>query len=122
MALDKIAIGRMGEEEAARFLKKKGYKIIETNFRCRYGEIDIIAQDGDTYVFVEVKTRGSDAFGAATAAVDGRKQRRMITASTIYLSGRGLSDASIRFDVVGVDTSGVALKTELIRDAFSAVE
>jgi len=121
MAIDKLAIGRMGEEAATKALKKNGYRIVARNFRCRFGEIDIIAKDGKTLVFVEVKTRASDAFGTPGAGVDARKQRHMINASSIYMNENGLDEALVRFDVVGVDTSnGKVSRVEIIRDAFSA--
>lgn len=122
MPIDKIAIGRMGEEAAVKLLKKNGCKIIAQNFRCRWGELDIIAKDGDTLVFVEVKTRGSDAFGRPGASVDARKQQRMITASSIYMSDNGIAvdDTFIRFDVIEVDTNGGKVsKVGIIKDAFS---
>ncbi|CAG0930904.1 partial hypothetical protein, partial [Planctomycetaceae bacterium] len=68
--MNKLAIGKQGEDEAAAFLEGKGYAVLERNYRCRYGEIDIVARDGRTVVFVEVKTRGSDRFGTPTASVD----------------------------------------------------
>lgn len=121
MAIDKLAIGRMGEDAAAKALKKNGYGIVAKNFRCRFGEIDIIAKDGKTLVFVEVKTRASDAFGTPGASVDARKQQRIITASSIYMHENGLDEAQVRFDVVGVDTSnGKVSRVEIIRDAFGA--
>ena len=121
MAIDKLAIGRMGEEAAAKALKKNGYSIVTKNFRCRFGEIDIIAKDGRTLVFVEVKTRASDAFGTPGASVDERKQRRIITASSVYMNENGLDDAPVRFDVVGVDTTdGKVSRVEIIKDAFGA--
>lgn len=123
MPIDKIAIGRMGEEAAAKFLKKNGYRIITQNFRCRWGELDIIAKDGDVLVFVEVKTRGNDAFGRPGESVNARKQQRMITASSIYMSENGIAvdDTSVRFDVVEVDTNGGKVgKVGIIKDAFSA--
>lgn len=123
MPIDKIAIGRMGEEAAAKFLKKNGYKIVAQNYRCRWGELDIIAKDDDALVFVEVKTRGSDAFGTPGASVDAKKQQRMLTASSIYMSENGIAvdDTPIRFDVVEVETSrGKVNKVGIIKDAFGA--
>ena len=121
MPIDKIAIGRMGEEAAVRLLKKNGCKIITRNFRCRWGELDIIAIDNGALVFIEVKTRGSDAFGRPGASVDARKQQRMITASSIYMSEKKIAvdDTPVRFDVVEVDTSrGKVDKVTIIKDAF----
>lgn len=120
--IDKIAIGRRGEKEAEKALKKGGYRIIERNFRCRHGEIDIVAQDGDTIVFVEVKTRGSDRFGSPGSSVDSRKQRHMVMASSVYIAEKGLVDCLARFDVVSVEIKDGRCSTELIKDAFEAGE
>lgn len=117
---DKQEIGRLGEEEAARLLKKHGYRVVEKNYRCRYGEIDIIAKDGETLAFVEVKTRGSDLFGTPKCGVDAKKQRHMISASSVYLNEKGLDDADVRFDVVSIMIKDGKYITELIKDAFGA--
>lgn len=122
MGLFRKEVGRKGEEEAAGFLKKNGYKILEKNYRCRYGEIDIIASDKGTIVFVEVKTRGSEDYGAPGASVDLRKQKHMTIASSVYLCEKGLADADSRFDVVSVMYKGSDFKIELIKDAFEASE
>jgi len=119
-ATDRIAVGRAGEDEAARLLEKSGYRLVERNYRCRYGEIDIIAMDGDTVVFVEVKTRGSDAFGSGKQSVDGRKQRRMVAVSSNWLSEKGLEESAARFDVVSIDVSSGSFVSEIIRNAFDA--
>lgn len=93
--------GRWGEDRAAEFLKKKGYKIIGRNFTCRMGEIDIIAEKGRYIAFVEVKTRKSDAFATAAEFVTASKQRRLITAAELWL-GRNPTKKQPRFDVVEV--------------------
>jgi len=115
---DNISIGKKGEDEALKVLKKNGYRIIERNYRCRYGEVDIIAQDGDTMVFVEVKTRGSDRFGPPQQSVDLRKQRHIISVSQTYLAHRGPADCPVRFDVVSIELRDGRYSTEIIRDAF----
>lgn len=120
--MSRKAFGTAGEDEAARFLVKKGYRIIERNFRCRYGEIDIIAADGGSIVFVEVKTRGGDAFGPGAASVDARKQRKITIAAQFYLEKTGGADKGIRFDVVSIEKMGGRLEIELIKDAFEAAE
>ncbi|MBI5643895.1 MAG: YraN family protein [Deltaproteobacteria bacterium] len=119
--LDKVIKGRKGEEEAAVLLKKKGYKIIEKNYRCRFGEIDIIAKDGGTLVFVEVKARTSDRFGTPKCGVDFRKQRHMTLASSCYIVERGIGDLDVRFDVVSIELKNGG-SSEIIKDAFEAVE
>ncbi len=121
MRHDNIKKGREGEELALKFLKKKGYRIIERNYRCPYGEIDIIAMDSGVLVFIEVKSRSSEAFGVPAESVDARKQRHIIKASTDYMVKNGEVDSPARFDVVSIktDASGGA-STELIKDAFQA--
>jgi len=93
--------GRMGEDAAAEYLKKNGYKIIGRNFLVRGGELDIIAQDGEYYVFVEVKLRASRAFGSPIDSVTPHKIRRMTRAAQIYLLKKKL-DVPVRFDVVEI--------------------
>jgi putative endonuclease len=113
-------LGRAGEDEAVKALARSGYRILVRNYRCRLGEVDIIAADGKTVVFVEVKTRGSDAFGAPAGGVDARKQRRIIAASQTYLAEHGLTEAPVRFDVVSVEKRDGGFAIELIADAFGA--
>lgn len=120
--MSRRAFGDAGEDEAARFLERKGYRIIERNFSCRYGEIDIVARDGGAVVFVEVKTRGNDAFGPAAASVDAKKQRKMTIASQIYLEKAGAGDSDIRFDVVCIEKRDGRFEIELIKDAFEAAD
>jgi len=117
-----IDVGKAGEDEAVRFLQKKGYKILERNYRSRYGEIDIIARDGNAIVFVEVKTRGGAAFGPPGASVDERKQRKMTITSSFYLESIGATDAESRFDVVCIEMRNGRPEIELIRNAFEARE
>ena len=92
--------GEQGEALAVRCLKKAGYKIIETNYRTRLGEIDIIARDKDTIVFVEVKSRRSVHFGNPKQAVTLQKQKKISMVALCYLKTTGQSTAKARFDVV----------------------
>lgn len=103
-------LGRWGEDRAADYLRNKGFHIVAANWRCRFGELDLIAAD-DTYLcFVEVKLRKSAAYGSAAASVDRHKQDRLRTAATLYLSQHP-TDLQPRFDVMeiyaprGIDTS-----------------
>jgi putative endonuclease len=98
--------GRQGESLAAEFLVKQRYVIVEYNYRKPYGEVDIIARDGGTLVFIEVKTRKSSGFGSAFEAVDGRKQRRLSRIAQEYLQSRGLLGSPARFDVVAIRLDG----------------
>lgn len=107
-----MGIGRSGERKAAKFLSRKGYKILELNYRCRFGEIDIIAADGDVTVFVEVKTRSSDKFGLGYESVVRSKQDKLMKTAQHYMMENGESPA--RFDVVSIDGGRVTH----IEDAF----
>lgn len=122
MALDKITLGRNGELEAERLLKKNGFKIIEKNYRCRCGEIDIIAKEKETLVFVEVKTRANAAFGPPISAVDAKKQRHMLSAAEDYLTRHDIVDCAVRFDVVSVEVKNGRLEAELLKNAFEVKE
>lgn len=99
----KKLLGRIGEKTASSYLKKKGYKILETNYKTRLGEIDLIANDGDYLVFVEVKTRSNDSFGAPSEAVDKRKREKYFKVASEYLLRKGLIDTACRFDVVEIE-------------------
>lgn len=112
-------IGASGEDIAAAFLKGIGYVILTRNYRKRFGEIDIIAEDDTTLVFVEVKTRSTTAFGNPLEAVDGRKQRRMVRAALAYLSSQGRHGQSARFDVIAVQLQAQGPpRIEHVRNAF----
>ncbi len=95
-------LGQRGEAAAVRYLKRLGYTIIERGSHIRRGEIDLIAVDGRTVVFVEVKTRSSHDAGHPADAVDDRKQDRLTRMALIYLKRHGLMDCSARFDVVAI--------------------
>jgi len=111
--------GRWGEDAAERFLRKKGYRILTRNYRTRGGELDIVAMDGDTLVFVEVKSRRSERFGGPIEAVDAVKQARMTKAAFAYIANELSSQPPCRFDVVGVRSHKGGRETyELVRDAF----
>jgi len=115
----RISLGRKGEEFAAQYLMKSGYRIVERNFRVRSGEIDIIANDGEYLVFVEVKTRSSIRFGTPADAVTSHKQQQIIKTALVYMSQHNLHDFPVRFDVMAVMMEkGKAPRAELIRNAF----
>lgn len=98
----KRLLGNRGEELAVKYLKKRGFKILERNFRTPLGEIDIIAEDRQILVFVEVKTRSDDSFGHPFEAVDNRKRERMKRIALLYLKDSGM-ERPVRFDVVSVE-------------------
>lgn len=97
-------IGKKGEDEATNYLKQNGYKIIERNFYCRQGEIDIITMDKKTneYVFVEVKTRTSLLHGKPIEAVDQYKQKHIVYATKYYIYKNHLENQYIRFDIITI--------------------
>lgn len=110
--------GEAGEALAARLLRKRGYQVIATNYRTPLGEIDIIARDGDTIVFVEVKARRSGRFGAPKEAVTPRKQRKISMVALFYLKTTRQSQARARFDVVSIRSGPQGPSVEIIRNAF----
>jgi len=95
--------GQAGETLACRHLESRGLLVLARNFRCRSGEVDVIARDGDTTVFVEVKERAGVTHGEACEAVTPGKRRRIVRAARIYAASRGLSESPLRFDVVSID-------------------
>lgn len=111
-------IGNWGEEAAVDLLRKKGYVILERNFRGERGEIDIIAMDKETLVFVEVKTRLQRAFGNPEDAVDVRKQAQIGKIAMIYLTEKELQEKDCRFDVVAISKTGTKTDIRHIEDAF----
>jgi putative endonuclease len=110
--------GRSAERLAAAFLERQGLKLLAHNYRCRFGEVDLVLRDGNTLVFAEVRLRSSTAFGGAGASVTLAKQRKIVKAAQHYLGGRG--DAMpCRFDAVLLnDLRGV--EVEWIKNAFGA--
>jgi putative endonuclease len=117
MSLLRKILGRKGEERAARFLVGRGYKILDRNYRTLNGELDLIALHEGAVVFVEVKTRTNDAFGAPELAVTRQKQRRMIKAALCYINHRKLHQVPCRFDVVAINEASEQ-EIELIQNAF----
>ncbi len=117
MSFFKKMLGREGEDQAAEFLKKRGYKILDRNYNTRAGEIDIIALHDGTVVFIEVKTRTSDRYGAPELAVNQQKQRRMVRAALGYIKYKKLHQVPCRFDVVAI-TAADGGDPELIQNAF----
>ncbi len=95
------AVGKLGETKAKNYLKRRGYQILQSNYRTRAGEIDLIAKDGDCLVFVEVKTRTSAEYGTPAEAVSYYKQQHMIKSAQYYLARHG-GECECRFDVIEV--------------------
>ena len=95
--------GDAGEDLACGHLRSRGMKILARNYRSRSGEIDIVADDGGTLVFVEVKERSSESHGSAVEAVTPAKRRKVVRAARAYAAAHGLSDSLVRFDVLAID-------------------
>ena len=118
-AADRQTLGKQGELLACEALADRGYAVLATRFRTRFGEIDIVAQDGRTIVFVEVKARRSSRCGDAAEAVSRWKQRRIAAMALDYLAWTARLDEPCRFDVVAIDGIGTTSMTlRVITDAF----
>ena len=112
-------LGILGESLAVDVLRARGYSILARRYRCRYGEIDIIAEEGACVVFIDVKLRTTDLFGEAFEAIPRWKRRRIITVALEYLSRNDLLDRPVRFDVAAIDQRAGKLEVEMIEDAFT---
>jgi putative endonuclease len=111
-------LGLAGEDLACRELERLGYVILARRHRTRYGEIDVIARDGDITVFIEVKTRDGDAFGAGAESVSPWKQRRLARMAIDYAARHALIDTPCRLDVVQVEIGPGEPRIEVYRNAF----
>jgi putative endonuclease len=111
---DRRALGAAGEELVAAWYVAQGYEVVARNWRCREGELDVVARRGDVVVFCEVKSRSSDAFGAPVEAVGPAKQRRLRVLGSRWLADTGTRAGTIRFDVASV-LAGVV---EVFEDAL----
>jgi putative endonuclease len=110
--------GALGEEIAAAYLQKRGYRILEKNYRCPFGEIDVIARDGGQIVFVEVKSRRNERYGSPQSAVGKKKQEKISMIAQYYLKEKRLYGRQARFDVLAVRLFSEGHRIELIRNAF----
>jgi putative endonuclease len=121
MTVDRVALGKTGEDLACAELRRRGYEIVARRYRVRGGEIDIVARDGATLVFVEVKAREAGGYGDAAEAVTPLKQRRLVWLARHYLMTARLHDCPCRFDVVAVRVDGGgAAAIEVYPNAFDA--
>lgn len=110
----RAALGRWGEDLAAAEYQRRGYGVIDRNWRCRDGEIDLVMRRDDTIVFCEVKTRRRDAFGTAAMAVDQAEQVRVRRLAAAWLAAHGERRVEVRFDVAAIDGN----RLEIIESAF----
>ena len=128
VTLERQRLGKSGEDLAVDELRRLGYAIVARRYRTRHGEIDVVAREGETLVFVEVKARTTRAFGEAAEAVTPRKQRRLVSMAVDYLARHGLTGAACRFDVVAIDAvqttvahrGGPGTRLTVYRNAFGA--
>ena len=118
MSRARVALGKTGEDLACGELERRGYEIIARRYRRRGGELDIIARDGATLVFVEVKARDGRAFGGAAEAVTMIKQRRMTRLALDYLTRHRLTGCPCRFDVVSIHLEAGGPAIEVFQNAF----
>lgn len=118
--MDKTSIGARGEDAAAAYLERIGYRIEERNWRCPLGEIDIVAWDEDVLVLAEVKTRRTEKSGSAEEAVSPAKQRRLAKLGAAWTASSGRAPAKIRFDVIAIRV--IAADRALLRHYRSAFE
>ncbi|MEW6615759.1 MAG: YraN family protein [Thermodesulfobacteriota bacterium] len=118
MTEERVSLGKRGEEIAVSHLKGLKYKIIEQNYTCKFGEVDIIAKDKKTLAFIEVKTRSSLEYGHPGQVVNKRKQHQISKVALNYINKNDLQNMDARFDVVAVQISEEGEKVELIKNAF----
>ena len=114
--------GRAGEDAACAFLKRRGYRILDRNYRCPYGEVDIIASKGGILVFCEVKARSGGDLEEALGAVDARRQGRMARAASHYVASEGDGGHACRFDVIALMRGGPRRRIVHVKDAFEMGE
>jgi putative endonuclease len=122
MTIERQLLGKSGEELAVAELERRGYAILDRRYRTARGEIDIIARDGETIVFVEVKMRATAEFGEAIEAVTRGKRRRLARMALDYVARRGLHDRPCRFDVVGIDPGAAGPRITVIAGAFTTTD
>jgi len=115
---ERLELGKFGEELAYKKIKSLGYKKIIRNYKCPLGEVDLIANDGDTLVFIETKTRKGKSVGYAKEAVTARKRRQLSKVALFYLKSNNCCDTKARFDVIAVSLKGGKPLIEVIRNAF----
>lgn len=115
---DHLDLGKKGEDLALKVIRSMGYKDILQNYRCPLGEIDLIARDGDTLVFLEIKTRRTGSTAYAKEAVNARKRRQVSKAALTYMKANNCGDVRARFDVVAISLAGSCPKIEVIKNAF----
>jgi putative endonuclease len=120
VTLARQQLGKIGEELAVAELERRGYAIVARRYRTRCGEIDIVAEDAGTLVFVEVKARATAEFGTAAEAVTRQKQLKLVAMATDYLARAHIANRPCRFDVVTIDDCETTRRIVVYRNAFDA--
>ncbi|MCG6880225.1 MAG: YraN family protein [Deltaproteobacteria bacterium] len=118
MTRERLELGKRGEALALEEITRLGYKSIVKNYRCRLGEVDLVARDGDVLVFIEIKTRKGRSIGFAKEAVNLRKQKQLSKVALNYMKQNNCNDVSARFDVVAVAMESGYPRIEVIKNAF----
>lgn len=118
MTQARLELGRYGEDLAYKRIKRLGYRKIIRNYRCPLGEVDLIANDGDTLVFIEIKTRRGKSTGYAKEAVNARKQRQLSKVALSYMKSNNCSEAKARFDVIAISIKEDKPEIEVVKNAF----
>jgi putative endonuclease len=123
MSRTRQKLGRFGEDLAAEALQSKGYVMVDRNYRCSTGELDIAATCGDIWVFVEVRTRRGQAFGTPEESITIMKKAHLLSAAQVYLQDKSLVDVDWRIDVVAVelDKNGRLLRIDVLENAVNAL-
>lgn len=117
---DRVRSGEAGEDLACAHLRSQGYEILARNYRCRSGEVDIVARHGEATVFVEVKERRGASHGEGVEAVTFGKRRRVVRAARLYAASKDVSESELRFDVVSIDWGEGRPRIRHDRGAFDA--
>ncbi len=118
MTKERLELGRYGEELALKSIQRLGYKKVVRNYTCPMGEVDLIAMDGDTLVFIEIKTRKNKPIAFAKEVVTAKKQRQLSKAALAFMKSNDCCEAKARFDVVAVSLKGGKKQIEVIKNAF----
>lgn len=118
MTRERLELGKQGEDLALKKIRRLGYQCICRNYRCPLGEIDLVAKDGDTLVFLEIKTRKGRSLGYAKEAVDARKRRQLSKVALAYMKSNDCCEAKSRFDVVAISIHGDKKEIEVVQNAF----
>jgi len=115
---ERLALGRFGEDLAFKKIKRLGYKKIIRNYHCSVGEVDLIAKDEDTLVFIEIKTRKGKSTGYAKEAVNARKRKQLSKVALFYMKSNDCTEAKARFDVIAISIKDGKPQIEVVKNAF----